>query len=53
MPYWMLAKLVPVRLIAALALVAIGLHYAGVDLLGIALDQLGIPEWSWSTISPW
>jgi hypothetical protein len=53
MVYWLLVKLVPVRLIVGVALVGIGLHYAGVDLVGIALDTLGIPEWSWSTIKPW
>jgi len=53
MPYWMLAKLVPVRLIATLALVAIGFHYVGVDIVAIALDHFGIPEWFWSMIKPW
>jgi hypothetical protein len=53
MVYWMLAKLIPVRLIAAVALVLIGLTYAGVDVTGFALDFLGIPSWSWEYLKPW
>ncbi|SDY51364.1 hypothetical protein [Halobellus clavatus] len=51
--YWMLAKLVPVRLIASIALLAIGLQYAGVDLVAMGLDLLGIPDWSWSALKFW
>ena len=53
MPYWMLAKLIPVRLIAGVALVLIGLSYAGVDVMGFALDFLGIPSWSWDYLKLW
>ena len=51
--YWVLAKLVPVRLIAGVALLVIGLSYAGVDVTGFALDFLGIPDWSWAALKPW
>jgi len=48
-----LAKLLPFRLIASIALLAIGLQYAGVDLVAIGLDLLGIPDWSWSALKFW
>jgi hypothetical protein len=45
---WLLAKLVPVREVAAIGLILLGLSYAGVDVVGIALDLLGVPDWRWT-----
>lgn len=50
---YFLFRLLPVNLIAGAILLVGGLHFAGVDVLGIALDHLGLTEWSWSMIVPW
>jgi len=55
--YWLLASLLPIRQIAAIALIVLGLEAAGVDVVATGLDlianTLGIPDWSWSAISFW
>ncbi|WP_336024770.1 hypothetical protein [Halobellus salinisoli] len=55
--YWLLTSLLPIRQIAAIALIVLGLEAAGVDVIATGLDllgdALGIPSWSWSAIFPW
>ncbi|WP_256288336.1 hypothetical protein [Halobellus inordinatus] len=46
--YWLLASLLPVRSIAGIALLVLGAHLAGVDVIGIGLDLLGLPDWRWT-----
>jgi hypothetical protein len=50
---YLLFRLLPLRTVTGLALLIGGLHFAGVDLLGYALDLLGIPEWSWNLSQFW
>ena len=46
--YWVLLRLLPVRSIAGIALLVLGLQLAGVDVIGIGLDLLGFPDWRWT-----
>jgi len=46
--YWLLFRLLPVRSIAGTALLVLGAQLAGVDVIGIALDLLGLPDWRWT-----
>jgi len=46
--YWLVLKLLPWRLIAVAVLLVVAGSALGVDLWGMALDFLGIPDWTWT-----
>ncbi|MFA1612425.1 hypothetical protein [Halobellus rubicundus] len=48
-------KLLPWRLIAVAVLLVVAGTSLGIDLTGMALDFLGIPDWRWTGLDllPW
>jgi hypothetical protein len=59
MVYWLLAELLPIRLIALIVLVGLTLQFGGVDVFGFTTTNLIDPFLSWLTeefttsIWPW
>ena len=49
MVYWLLVELLPVRLIALIVLIGLGLQFGGVDVFGMVTTTFVDPVLTWLT----